>query len=303
MEVVNTNQYIESILASLNLDVSKELNGDCIFIWSGILSPLDEELRVVIEGLSNSLDHKKKKCLVVLLETSGGYIDVVERMVRIIRRHYEEVYFIVAGHAYSAGTVLVLSGDKIYMDYFSVLGPIDPQFQDDEGKSLLPGVGYLEKFREITERINNSDLNSPNSTRAELAYLIKRFDPAKLFHIEQAIEHARSLITEWLPKYKFKSWEKTETNQIKVTDDMRKERATEIASLLAKADRWHSHGRGISMQELQGEEIKLIIDDFGANSELNTAVRNYHGLAIDYAQKVGYRGFVHTNVHGMRRIL
>ena len=219
-----------------------------------------------------------------------------------MRNHYKEVHFIVAGHAYSAGTVLVLSGDKIYMDYYSVLGPIDPQYQDDEGASLLPGAGYLEKFREFTEKINSSSSMPQNSTRAELAYLIKRFDPAKLFHIEQAIEHGRSLITGWLPKYKFKSWKKTRTRKLKVTESMRKERATEIASLLAKADRWHSHGRGISMNELKGEEIKLEIDDFGSDSELSSAIRNYHGLAVDYARKVGIRGFIHVQ-SGMRRIL
>ncbi len=300
MEVINPIQLTASTLAKLNADVSNELNGDCIFIWCGILSPLDDELRAVIEGLVASPDHKQN--LIVLLETKGGYIEIVERMVRIMRNHYEEVYFIIAGHAYSAGTVLVLSGDRIYMDYYSVLGPIDPQVQDEEGASLLPGVGYLEKFKEIRKKINKSTSNSPNARRAELAYLIKRFDPAKLFHIEQAIQHGRSLITEWLPKYKFKSWKKTTTRGVKVDEQMRKKRAEDIASLLAKADRWHSHGRGISMSELQGEEIKLEIDDFGANSNLNSAVRNYHGLAIDYAKKVGIRGFIHTKIHGMRSI-
>ncbi len=300
MEAINTDQLTDTILAEMNMEVSNELNGDCIFIWYGILSPLDDKLRVVIEGLVASSNHKQN--LIVLLETNGGYIEVVERMVRVMRNHYKEVYFIVAGHAYSAGTVLVLSGDKIYMDYYSVLGPIDPQFQDDEGRSMLPGVGYLEKFKEFTKKINSSSSSSPNSTKAELAYLIKRFDPAKLFHIEQSIEHGRSLITEWLPKYKFKSWSQTRTREEKVTESMRKKRAKKIAKLLAKADRWHSHGRGISMNELQGEEIKLEIDDFGANSNLNSAVRNYHGLAIDYARKVGFGGFIHTQ-HGMRRIL
>ncbi len=53
-------------------------------------------------------------------------------MVSVMRKHYKEVSFIVPSHAYSAGTVLVLSGDKIYMDYYSVLGPIDPQYPDLE---------------------------------------------------------------------------------------------------------------------------------------------------------------------------
>ena len=79
--------------------------------------------------------------------------------------------------AYSAGTILALSGDKIYMDYYSVLGPIDPQFLDSNGKQLLPGVGYLRKYNELVKQINESE----SAPKAELAFLIKKFDPAMLF--------------------------------------------------------------------------------------------------------------------------
>ena len=299
MEAINADQLVYSFLAEMNKNISKQLEGDCIFVWSGIQSPLDDEFRVVIEDL---VHHQDKPCdrLIVLLETNGGYIEVVERMVSVMRKHYSEVYFVVAGHAYSAGTVLVLSGDKIFMDYYSVLGPIDPQYQDDEGHYLLPGAGYLAKFNELTRKINNS--SSSTETRAELAYLIKRFDPAKLFHIEQAIEHGQSLIIEWLPKYKFKNWKFTNSSNKEVTRTMRKDRAEEIAGLLAKADKWHSHGRGITMKQLRSDEIKLDIDDFGNDPDLSTLIRNYHGLAVDFARKMGMKGFIHTEQHNMRRV-
>lgn len=298
MEAINVDQLVNVVLADMNTGISKRLKGDCIFVWSGIQSPLDDEFRVAIEHLVQ--EGKTHDRLIVLLETNGGHIEVVERMVSVMRKHYAEVYFIVAGHAYSAGTVLVLSGDKIFMDYYSVLGPIDPQYQDEEGHNLLPGSGYLAKFNELTDKINRS--SSPAETKAELSYLIKRFDPAKLFHIEQAIEHGQSLIMEWLPKYKFKNWKTTKGSKTVVTSDMRKKRAEEIAELLAKADRWHSHGRGITMKQLQSDEIKLEIDDFGINSELSVDIRNYHGLAVDFARKMGMRGFIHTKQQEMRRV-
>lgn len=300
MEAINVDQLVTLVLADMNGRISDHLKGDCIFIWSGILSPLDDEFRVVIEDLVHDQNNKHSR-LIILLETNGGYIEVVERIVSVMRKHYKEVYFIVAGHAYSAGTVLVLSGDKIYMDYYSVLGPIDPQYQDDEGHYMLPGSGYLAKFNELTKKINDSA--APASTRAELAYLIKRFDPAKLFHIEQAIEHGKSLITEWLPKYKFKNWKTTKDSGKRVTPTMRENRAKEIAGLLAKADKWHSHGRGITMKQLMSDEIKLAIDDFGSDPNLSTDVRNYHGLAVDFARKMGIKGFIHTRQHNMRRVI
>ncbi len=217
-----------------------------------------------------------------------------------MRNHYERVSFVIPNFAYSAETVLALSGDKIYMDYYSVLGPIDPQYRDSDGK-FLPGYGYLAKFQEITEVINDSD--STDNCRAELAYLVQKFDPALLFHIEQGIEHGISLITEWLPKYKFKDWKQTATKGKPVTDAMKMNRAKKIAATLGDASKWHSHGRGIPMNDLSGSDIKLLIDDFGADDDLSNKIKNYHGLAVDYfSNKLGVAGYIHSKI-GMRRVL
>ena len=67
---------------------------------------------------------------------------------------------------------------------------------------------------------------------------------------------------------------------------MRKNRTKKIAKTLGNASKWHSHGRGIPMSRLVGEELKLMIDDFGADQKLKSLVRNYHGLAVDYFGKL-----------------
>ena len=297
MEAINVDQLSSGALQRLNGEVAEKMCGDCIFINCGMLPPLDDEFRVVIEGIKHdsSKDH-----LIVILETTGGFMETVERLVAVMRTHYKRVSFVIPNFAYSAGTVLALSGDKIYMDYYSVLGPIDPQYQDSAGK-FLPGYGYLAKFQEITSVINKS--NSADSCQAELAYLVQKFDPALLFHIEQGIEHGISLITEWLPKYKFKDWKETTTNGKKVTPSMKKSRAKEIAATLGDASKWHSHGRGIPMRDLAGSDIKLLIDDFGMDVDLNDKIKNYHGLAVDYFRnKLGVAGYIHSQI-GMRRVL
>ena len=293
MEAINTNQLTNTVLAEMCQRLGDHFDADTVFIKSEMYPPLDDEFRISIEIMKARVPkEKEKKRLVVMLETGGGYIETVERMVNVMRKHYNEVYFIVPNYAYSAGTVLVLSGDKIFMDYYSVLGPIDPQSQGDDGNGLLPGAGYLAKFEELTDEINKA--NNPKSKHAELAYLIKRFDPAKLFHIEQAIEQGQSLIEEWLPKFKLKDWKNTESSGKKVTHDMRKRRAKAIAKTLGDAKKWHSHGRGISMQRLKSEEIKLQIDDFGAEEVLSQLIRNYHGLCVDYTRKMSINSFIHT---------
>ncbi len=296
MEGINVDQLAHGVLTDMNRDMGALMEGDCVFINCGMESPLDDEFRIVIEEVSAHRNNGKH--LVVMLETNGGYMETVERLVSVMRAHYQKVSFIIPNYAFSAGTVLALSGDAIYMDYYSVLGPIDPQYQDSKGDGFLPGAGYLAKFEEWTDKIND-----PNTeTTAELAYLVNTFDPGKLFHIEQAINHGRTLITEWLPKYKFKNWQTTTTNQKPVTLAMKRDRANAIATILGDAKKWHSHGRGITMKELSGSSIKLEIDDFGENQKLNDLIRNYHGLCVDYARKSGTKGYIHSP-QGMRRVL
>ena len=82
---------------------------------------------------------------------------------------------------------------------------------------------------------------------------------------------------------------------------MRKNRAKDIAETLGDPSKWHSHGRGISMRELTGDDLKLKIDDFGANEALSPMIRNYHGLAVDYYRKIGIVEYVHSKL-GLRTV-
>jgi hypothetical protein len=224
-------------------------------------------------------------------------VETVERIATVFRTHYKVVEFIVPNYAYSAGTVLVLSGDEIYMDDYSILGPIDPQVPNDDNQSLLPGMGYLGKYAELVNTINRN----PKTTKAELAFLVNKFDPAKLFIIEQAIEHSRDLIREWLPKYKFKDWTKRQTTKREVTQKYREKRADQIATVLGDATRWHSHGRGIGIKELGSEEIKLKVTNFSKDVTRYTDISNYHGLFIDYLNNRKFKAGLHTQ-RGTRRL-
>lgn len=302
MEAINASQLASAILGQMNESLSKQFDADVIFIKSGMGAPLDSLFRIEVELIKAQTGKGKgKDRLCILLETGGGYIETVKRLVDVMRRHYKHVSFVIPDYAYSAGTVLALSGDEIFMDYYSILGPIDPQVPDETGGTLLPGAGYLAKFKELVEEINKARIKDAKAKQAELSYLIKRFEPAKLFHIEQAIEHGQALIEEWLPKYKFKSWTQTSSGK-KVTPTMRKNRAKDVAKVLGDASKWHSHGRGISMQELQQEDIKLQIQDFGKDKALSELIRNYHGLAVDFAAKQRINGFIHSSRNGIRSV-
>lgn len=294
MGMLRSNDVIEHVLKDLNAALSKHFEADVIFLKSEIRFGLDDRVKDEVESLKKSSDRRK---LCVLIETPGGFIEVVERIYKVFRRHYETVIYVVPNYAYSAGTVLVLSGDEIYMDYYSVLGPIDPQLENDQGK-MVPGLGILVKYHELLRTINSS---SDGTAKAELAFLLKQFDPGTLFLLEEAQKHSQDLLEEWLPKHKFKNWEKTTTRGLAVDDEMKKARAKEIAAILGDPERWHSHGRGIGLSILTSEEIKLDINDFSEDDELNNKIQSYYRLFVDFCEKMGAINALHTP-RGLRRI-
>lgn len=296
-DTIKSDAIVEMTLRGCNERLAKSLESDVISIRSPIYNGLDDTVRTEIERIVKQSKSRAKKLpkLTVLLETTGGYVDVVERINNVFRNHYREVDYIIPGYAYSAGTVLVLSGDNIYMDYYSILGPIDPQIEGEDGK-FVPGMGYLYMYNELVEKSRDDKI-----TPAELLFLTKNFEPAKMFVIQQAKNHAEDLIKEWLPKYKFKNWKKTETKKKTVTPTIKKARAASIAEILGDAEKWHSHGRGITMKELGGREIKLKIEDFGQDTDLNANIRQYYDLLLDYGLRTGSQYAIHSR-NGLRRI-
>jgi len=298
------DDLVQAELKSLNRVLAEHLKSDVLVIKAPIRFGLDDLIRTEIEDLHDPANKSDKRpgALSVIVETTGGFIEVVERISNVFRKHYSHVDFIVPNWAYSAGTVLVLSGDEIYMDYYSILGPIDPQLESENNR-FVSGIGYLAKYKELTDAINKAA--SPEEVRAELAFLLKRFDPAELFDMEQAKEHAEDLLENWLSSHKFKDWKETESNKTPIDDAARKARARQVAEALGNPDNWHSHGRGIGIRELTGGNIKLKINNFGENSDLNKKVRGYYDLFIDYCKQIGANNSASTVLHcqrGIRRV-
>jgi len=222
--------------------------------------------------------------LAVLLETTGGYIEPVRRIVSVLRTNYGHVEFVVPSHAMSAGTILVMSGDAIRMDYYSVLGPIDPQVERDG--QPVPALGYLQQYKRLLAKANRGRASS-----AEMAILLK-FDQAELYSYEQDRELSIALLKDWLARYKFKDWKTTATRCVPVSSRMRVNRAAEVAKALNDTDRWHTHGHGITMEVLQ-TDLKLRIDDFGSDPDLSAGVHSYHRLVVDYMRRTGRTYLVH----------
>ena len=263
--------------------LAKELENHLDIAIGSYIGPIDPSclklFRDLIEKVKLSNPDKNKLGLIV--KTPGGSAEAVEKMVEIMRHHFVEVFFIVPEMAMSAGTILCMSGDKIFMDYASSLGPIDPQVKGKE-EQCVPALGYLDQYEHMLDKSRNGTL-----TAAEFA-LIQNIDLAQLLRFEQARDLSITLLKEWWAKYKFKDWETHRTNPHKkgrtVTVNEKQSRAEEIARQLGDHRLWHSHGRMISLATLQSV-LRLEIDDYSDDHNLKNKIESYYGLLLDYVTR------------------
>lgn len=258
------------------------LNADVIVYCGEIFDSVEDQLKTVVEDLQN--EEKPKTTCYIILTTPGGSLNPVNRMVTILRHFYAEVNFIVPNFAYSAGTIFCMSGDNIYMNYYSALGPVDPQVQNRDGK-LVAALGYLDKINDLLSKAQDNTIS-----QAEFL-ILKDFDLAELRAYEQAKELAVDLIQQWLVKYKFKDWV-THSDGAEVTLEEKKQRAYEIADKLSNNNIWKSHGRAINMKELRGMDLK--IEDYGEDEELCRKIEDYYSVMKEYVAKYNLVVFVHT---------
>ena len=264
--------------------------GDVIFFYGPVYPSVEKRFREFIDKLKH--DGPPKNRLVIFLNTPGGSAEIVEKLVEIIRFHYQEVYFVVPDEAMSAGTIFCMSGDKIFMDYTSSLGPIDPQVHN--GKDWVPALGYLDQVNRMIKRSADGKL-----TDAELI-ILQNQDLAMLSRYEQAKNLTITLLKKWLVEYKFKDWIIHATNPDKlnqpVTPAEKQKRAEEIATGLADNKQWHSHGRMIGVTTLT-KILRLKIEDYSEDKTLRPLILAYSDFITDYIEKNGYKTYMHSRCY------
>jgi len=282
--------FDETIKEVLNKNIrilEQEFNADVAFFYGEIHPSLEKAFRDFVEFLKIDTEYERDR-LVLILNTPGGSVETAEKMANIMRHNYNEIYFIVPDYAMSAGTILCMSGDKIYMDYTSSLGPIDPQVNN--GKTWVPALGYLDKVESLIEKSRNNNL-----TDAEYVF-IGNVDLAELRSYEMARDLTIALLKEWLVKYKFKDWATHSSTGGTVTFEEKQDRAEDIANKLSNNSIWHSHGRSIGINTLTSV-LKLKIEDYSGNTDLRDKIRNYNDLISEHIVRKGMNAFVHSRVY------
>lgn len=240
-----------------------ELTGKHLLVYS--VDFKDPELPISLDmedffTIKDILRDNNSKKLSFYLETPGGEGETAEEIAHLLRKKYDYVDFIIAGECKSAGTILAMCGDEIYLNDTGSLGPIDAQIQT--GKYFGSAHDYMKWIEEKIDEINkNGELNAIDSI------IISQITPEEIMGVKNSLLYGEELVINFLKNYKFKNWKITETTKTIVDDKLREKRAKEIASKLSNHSLWKSHGRPLKINTLRNE-LNLKVEDLQENPEI-----------------------------------
>lgn len=209
--------------------------------------------------INDMLSGKNGASFEMYIETPGGSGETAEEIVESLHSKFELVSYVVSAEAKSAGTIIVLSGDEILMTETGSLGPIDAQIRI--GRSVTSAYDYMEWVESKREEAVKAGALNPFD-----AIMVAQITPGELGGVNHSLKFAQDLVVKWLVQYKFKNWKVTETRKVPVTEEMKKQRAADIAAELTNHSKWRSHGRSLKIEDL--ERIGLKITGVDTDKEL-----------------------------------
>ncbi len=234
--------------------------------------------------IQDILRESDKKKIDFYIETPGGSGEAAEEIAKFLRKKFNEVNFVIAAEAKSAGTILVLSGDNIFMTDTGSLGPIDAQVKI--GRSMVSAHDYKAWVDEKkAEAARTGNLNPFD------AIMVAQISPGELYGVINSLEFAKDLVKEWLEIYKFKNWTQTETSKKIVTQEMRKARASEVAEMFCDHTTWRSHGRSLKIDDLKYVLTIERIDNDPKLAEIVYRIKTVIGLL--FGMSTIYKLFFH----------
>lgn len=190
------------------------------------------------------------------IETPGGSGTAAEDIVSFLHNKFNTVNFLIAGEAKSAGTIMAMAADEIYMTDSGSLGPIDAQMRI--GRSTVSASDYINWINDRRTDVQRGIPLSPVD-----ATMIAQITPGEIEGAVNALNFAIDKLKEWLPKYKFRNWKTTETRNCPVTEEYKIQRANEIATAMANHKLWRDHGKSLKIADLEklGLKINRVEDD------------------------------------------
>lgn len=220
----------------------------------------------------------ENKSVDVLIHSPGGSPDATERIIHILRNRFNEVHFLVPHSAYSAATMMALSGNSITLHPSATLGPIDPQLSDPQ-YGYVPARSIKRGFEKVRDIIAKE---GPEALPAYIP-LIEKYSLHLLELCDDSENLSKKLVTDWLKEYMFKCKENVD-EQIK-----------SIVTFFSDYDTHLTHSRplvydkikdfGLSVSEADGElkdllwEVYILINGFFTLTPFVKLFENRFGIS------------------------
>jgi len=204
-------------------------------------------------GFSDLLEGVEEKSVDLLINSPGGFAEVTEAIVCMLRSRFDSIRFAIPNTAKSAATLLVFSGNELLMDDRSELGPIDPQveYTTAEGRKREAAEDILDGFEEAKKALANE---GPAATPAYVP-LLNKYTIGLLRGCQNAMKLSRELAQTWLQTYM-------------LSGDKTFEVVTKILEYFASHASTLSHGRAIGINKCKELGLKVIDLRENGNTEL-----------------------------------
>lgn len=89
-----------------------------------------------IDDILSAISNITKPTINIILHTEGGESDAPDTLANILHHCKKKVKIYIPNYAYSSGTMIALSGDEIYMNWYSTCSPIDVQMEVSHDNEL-----------------------------------------------------------------------------------------------------------------------------------------------------------------------
>lgn len=89
----------------------------------------------------------------IIIHSEGGNIYETKRIVTFLRSKFDNIDFLIAHSAFSAATIMSLSGDNIIMPSYAALGPTDVHYKLKSGEWLPENI-YLTSLKTIKKSMS-----------------------------------------------------------------------------------------------------------------------------------------------------
>lgn len=273
-EYLDKNMDLNTITSERKKMLSKisqlRKDRDIVAIASNVMSGTNAFIDYSdILPFQDQLSNLQKKEIDIILESPGGFVEIVEDLVHLIRKQYSKVGIIVLGTAKSAATIFTMAGDEILMGNMSSLGPIDVQLESNSKRvsadSFLEGLDKIKK--EITSDKTLDSVYNP---------ILRNISPGEIQQCKNVQNFSKFLVKNWIVEYQYKNWNNHASTNHPVSMQEKQAKAEEIAQKLCKQSEWFLHNRSIKANELLN--MGLFITDYSKNEQLNDAITRYYTL-------------------------